>query len=76
MRKKSCLKDFKIDDLVNIDKNWKKTKHFCCSQNDTIHAYKSLLNTSLLNTLWSISKGEFGCSKLKSIDEKEDTSCK
>ena len=21
MRKKSCLKDFKIDDLVNIDKN-------------------------------------------------------
>ena len=26
MRKKSCLKDFKIDDLVNIDKKKKKKK--------------------------------------------------
>lgn len=77
MRKKSCLKDFKIDDFVNIDKNWKK-------QNKTLLLfpeghnirYKSLLKTSFLNTLQSISKGEFGCSKLKSIDKKEDTSCK
>ena len=51
-----------ISGLLNTNKD---KKHFCCWQDDTIHAYKSLYLHCGPSTKVP--------SKLKSIDEKEDS---
>ena len=54
-----------IQVLLNTNRDKKKKKHSCHWQDDTIHAYKSLYLHCSPSTKVS--------SKLKSIDENEDS---